>query len=127
MQVKHFRGLLGGALALAGTVVVVGPSLAQQQPVEPWRERNLSFTGSYLSALVAEADRETDAAAGFLGRALARDPNDPILIARTFTTRLMDGDVGGGLPLARRLLQLERPTRFALMTLALDAMSNGDF
>jgi tetratricopeptide (TPR) repeat protein len=101
--------------------------MAQQAPVEPWRERNLSFTGSYLSALVAEGDQETDAAAGFLGRALARDPNDPILIARTFSTRLMDGDVGGGLPLARRLLQLERPTRFALMTLSLDAMATGDF
>jgi tetratricopeptide (TPR) repeat protein len=127
MQVKHFRALRGAVVATLGAIVLVGPSVAQQAPNEPWRERNLSFTGSYLSALVAEGDRETEAAAGFLGRALARDPNDPILIARTFATRLMDGDVGGGLPLARRLIQLERPTRFALMTLALDSMSTGDF
>ncbi len=127
MRKSLLAGLRGATIVLLGSVALVGPSLAQQAPTEPWRARNLSFTGSYLSALVAESDQETEAAAGFLSRALARDPNDPILITQTFTSRLMDGEVSAGLPLARRLIQLDQASRFVLVTLALDELAHGNF
>ena len=48
--------------------------------------------GNYLSALVASADRDTNAAALYFREALRADPRNVDLIERAFASALADGD-----------------------------------
>ena len=100
-----FRGALVGVaaavLALTGVTSAwaVGPN-------GPAPETNLdgssTATGSYLAGRHAQQTDDWPAAAEFMGRALANDPQNIGLLRRIYLLRLGDGKLAEAVPLARR-------------------------
>ena len=83
--------------------------------------------GNYLSALVASADRDTDAAALYFREALRADPRNVDLIERAFAAALADGDAQNGFSLADRLIARDPGNSLARLALAVRAITEGQY
>lgn len=86
-----------------------------------------SPTGNYLAGKLASSSRDMDAAATYLKEALRTDPNNAELLARTFDVVLGSGDVNGSIPLAERLIKVDRYNRIARTALAVRAVKANQF
>ena len=86
-----------------------------------------SQTGNYLAALVASADRDTTAAAVYSREALRADPRNPDLVERAFAAALADGEVADSFSLANRLIARDPGNSLARLSLAVRAISQGQF
>ena len=92
--------LAAAGLALGATV----PASARQSLAIPAPfEVSESPSGNYLAALVANAERDTAAAASFFREALRADPGNPELVERSFIAALANGNMPEGFGLAQRL------------------------
>jgi len=110
-------GLVGAVETKAST------SPADTPPVEIGR----SQSGNYLAALVAGADRDTNAAAIYSREALRADPRNVDLTERAFAAALADGDGADGFQLAERLVARDPNNSLARLALAARAISEGQF
>jgi tetratricopeptide (TPR) repeat protein len=84
-------------------------------------------SGNYLAAMVAGADRDTDAAAIFSREALRADPRNVDLVERAFAAALADGDVVNGFPLAERLVARDSQNSLARLALGARAIGEGQY
>ena len=113
------------ALLLAGTAFATPlqarPTLAPPPPPDV----SGSLSGNYLSALVAGADRDTQAASAYFKEVLRSDPRNPELIERTFVAALSNGDVDDALDFARRLVKADARNGLAHMVLGIGQMKDG--
>lgn len=127
------------ALALAAAVAVTsglavmtgdaGSADAQvrQEARTAQSARGSTAAGHYLAALHAEAIRDIPVAAEEMRRALARDPENRQILARTHLLMLRDGRMDEAVPLAHRLFDgVERPNPFVNLTLVVEAVRDGD-
>ena len=112
-------------LLLAGTAFAF-PALARDTiAMPPPPDVSGSVSGNYLSALVAGADRDTQAASAFFKEVLRSDPRNPELIERTFVAALADGDIDDALDFARRTVKTDPKNSLAHMVLGIGQMRDG--
>ena len=109
----------GMSAALAGLLCLAGPGLAKgdDKPVSMH-----SFSGAFLAAQTAAADRDLDNAIAFYKRALEFDPDNIDLKQQLFLALLSAGKFEESLPVAEELkttAAIERYSRVALATEAL--------
>lgn len=86
-----------------------------------------SEPGNYLSALIASADRDTDAAAVYFRETLRADPHNLELIERAFASTLANGDAKEAYGLADRLVAREPGNSLARLALAVRGFANGQY
>jgi tetratricopeptide (TPR) repeat protein len=86
-----------------------------------------SALGSYLAARHAQQQRDYARAADYMGRALADDPENNDLVRRTFVLRVSEGRVDEAVPLARRIVALDRHAGLPQIVLLLQDVKAGDF
>ena len=123
------------ALALAvGLVAGVGGASAREQTFQPlgatptYREAlRVSVYGNVLAARLASTVRDTASASVFWRAALRQDPRNAEILERAFVTTLADGNVDEAVPLAERLVQVDRGHRLARLTLAMRAMKTRQY
>ncbi|RYC34076.1 tetratricopeptide repeat protein [Lichenibacterium minor] len=84
-----------------------------------------SVSGNYLSALVAGADRDTQAASAYFKEVLRSDPRNPELIERTFVASLANGDIDDALDFARRTVKNDPKNGLGHMVLGIGQMRDG--
>ncbi len=113
------------ALLLAGTAFAF-PALARDVvAMPPPPDVSGSVSGNYLSALVAGADRDTQAASAYFKEVLRSDPRNPELIERTFVAALANGDIDDALDFGRRLVKNDPKNGLAHMVLGIGQMKDG--
>lgn len=83
--------------------------------------------GAYLAGRHAASVNDSGKAADFYDRALADEPDDPVILERAFMAALTAGEMNRAVPLARRLTEIEPGERMARLTLALAAVKSGDY
>ncbi|MCX5497494.1 tetratricopeptide repeat protein [Kaistia dalseonensis] len=88
---------------------------------------NTTLSGSYLAALSATRANDIDAATIFFEDALSQDPDNALLIDRTFTLLLVSGRIDEAFPLAERLIQAAPTNRMGQIVLALKALKAKDY
>jgi tetratricopeptide (TPR) repeat protein len=86
-----------------------------------------SPTGNYLAARLAGNERDMAAAAAYYRAALRADPKNNELIERTFLVVLANGAVEDSIPLAERLVGIDKTHRIARLTLAARALNRGQY
>ena len=102
---------IGAADATAAPPAVPGPTV----------------TGNYLAAHHARAaGQETDAAA-FLRAALAKSPDDPVLLGRTYVALTIDGRTAEAVEVARRFVAIEPNAALAHIVIAVGDIHGGRF
>ena len=109
--------LVVGALALsvAARAELPNPSvLARTSP-----------SGNYLAARLAGGQRDMAAAATYYRAALRADPKNGELIERTFLVVLASGVVDDAVPLAERVVGIDKSHRIARLVLAARAIKRG--
>ena len=102
-------GPLGGESARANTHA--SPSVPTPFEVTE------SPAGNYLAALIAGAERDTNAASTFFRESLRADPNNIELIERAFVATLANGDIQDSFALADRLIAHDPNNGLAHLTL----------
>jgi tetratricopeptide (TPR) repeat protein len=83
--------------------------------------------GNYLSALIASADRDTDAAEIYYREALRADPRNADLLERAFTAALSNGDEPSANTLGERLLTRDPGNSLARLAIAVHDIDQGQF
>ncbi|MEO1291417.1 MAG: tetratricopeptide repeat protein [Pseudomonadota bacterium] len=86
-----------------------------------------TFTGSYLSALHARAERDVKAAAKHFGRAVAKRPNDRRLLSQALFYAIAAGEMRRATALADRLGELEPQDRVSTLVGTANSINDGDF
>ncbi len=81
-----------------------------------------SVYGNVLAARLASTVRDTSAASVYWRAALRQDPRNNEILERAFVTSLADGNVDEAVPLAERLILVDRGHRLARLALAMRAM-----
>ncbi|MFW6076189.1 MAG: tetratricopeptide repeat protein [Hyphomicrobiales bacterium] len=80
-----------------------------------------SLSGTYLAGRHAGRERDMEAAAAYFGRALARDPDNPVLIERAFIHELSVGNMDRAEELAESVLDVNAEHRVGRIVLGLSA------
>ncbi|MCI0599655.1 MAG: hypothetical protein L0Y60_09055, partial [Beijerinckiaceae bacterium] len=81
-----------------------------------------SPAGNYLAARVADAERDTMAAATFFREALRFDPRNPNLIEHAFVAAISNGNMQDAFGLASRLLSHDPKNSLARLVLGIKAI-----
>ncbi|MBE1236625.1 tetratricopeptide repeat protein [Phaeovibrio sulfidiphilus] len=120
---RGFRLWLASAIAV--TALVIGG-----HALHAWyAKRNAvwlpSPAGAYLTARYAEVNGDIEKAAVYYAAALAADPDNTLLLRRTFTFAAIDGDLASAAVYARRLEALEPLPSLAQLLLVTDAVRDG--
>jgi tetratricopeptide (TPR) repeat protein len=84
-------------------------------------------SGNYLSALIASADRDSDAASLYFREALRGDPRNLVLLERSFASAIADGDADDGFSLADRLIARDPGNSLARLATATRAILGGQW
>ncbi|MEP9376552.1 tetratricopeptide repeat protein [Aquabacter sp. CN5-332] len=113
---------LAAAFSAALTVAVPQAARADYPPIT-----DPTVAGSYLAARLAGSERDTDAAVAYLRALLKMDPRNEEVMERAFFAMLVDGDVDDSVPLAERMVKLDRSHRIARLVLATRAIKKGDY
>jgi tetratricopeptide (TPR) repeat protein len=111
------------AAALAAIPLI---SSANARGDERPTEIHSSF-GGYLAGRVAHGHHETDSAAVFYRNALAKDPQNEILLEQAQFMDVAEGRIPEALDMSRRLLALNSSHRIAGLVLGADAAKRGRY
>lgn len=111
-------------LALALVAALSSPSAARTGGADAPFEAK-SQLGSYLAGRVARTDNDIGSAAAFYEAALARDPDNAVLLGQTFEMEATEGNWNEAQVLAQRLLKMSPDHRMARMFLGLKAFKEG--
>jgi tetratricopeptide (TPR) repeat protein len=84
-----------------------------------------SLSGTYLAGRHAGRERDMEAAAAYFGRALARDPKNPLLIERAFIHELSVGNMARAEELAESVIDASSEHRMGRLVLGLRAARDG--
>lgn len=86
-----------------------------------------SLAGSYLAGRSADVARDMKAAATYFTAALARDPDNPILLERVIVLRIANGDIEPARELADRLVSIDRLNPLARLLRSTIAFKEGEY
>jgi tetratricopeptide (TPR) repeat protein len=102
------------SLALFTMLATSGPSRAEFS-----LEDVNSLSGNYLAGRTAGKERDTEAAADYLSKALIEDPDNPVLIEKLFLLELSSGNMPDAEELAIKVLAFNSQHRMARIVLGL--------
>ena len=91
------------------------------------RVEGTSLLGSYLAGHVARASRDSENAALYFRRALAKDPGNEDILDNAFQLELAAGEFEEARSLAERLVKREKNNSVAHIFLGLDAFKHKDY
>jgi tetratricopeptide (TPR) repeat protein len=114
-----------GSVLLALGLGVATPLAAEQRPSWTQDEAADTLAGNYLSAIIADSQRDTAAAAFFYREAMKADSRSPHLMQRAFMSMLAEGEIDDAAKLAERILKRDPNNDIAKLTLAIRAIKNG--
>ena len=117
------------AVALALPALAQAPAQPKKRSVaisDPF-EVGDSQSGSYLSALIAGAERDTHAASTFSREALRHDPRNKDLIERAFVSTLSNGDMREAFTLGEKLGKLDPKNGIVHLALGVRAFKAKQF
>ncbi|MBN9028057.1 MAG: tetratricopeptide repeat protein [Rhizobiales bacterium] len=114
--------LLASTSLMAGAAARGEPSVA-----ELLDDAMPTLSGSYLAALSAISAQDYDSATALFEEALSQDPDNPILLERTFTLLIANGRIDRAIPLAQRLVELDPEMRMGQMVLGVKALKDKKF
>jgi len=114
--------LLASTSLMAGAAARGEPSVA-----ELLDDAMPTLSGSYLAALSAISAQDYDSATALFEEALSQDPENPILIERTFTLLIANGHIDRAIPLAERLVELDPEMRMGQLVLGVKALKAKKF
>ncbi len=86
-----------------------------------------SLFGNYLAARHAGAVRDTASAADYYASALARDPDNEVILDRAFLLQLADGQVEKATDRACEIIRRTPDKKFPHLIIGLSDFRNGDF
>ncbi len=86
-----------------------------------------SLAGSYLAGRSADVARDLKAAATYFSAALARDPDNPILLERVIVLRIANGEIEPAGELADRLVGIDRLNPLARLVRSTIAFKEGEY
>src|SRR5690606_1261345 len=86
-----------------------------------------SLAGSYLAGRSADVARDLRAAATYFGAALARDPENPILLERVIVLRMANGEIDEANDLADRLVGIDTLNPLGRLVRSVAAFKDGKF
>jgi len=114
-------------LAACSTGTAPGARVAEDKGPAATAAPEPTPLGNYLAAGHAQEVHDYAAAARFVERALASDPDNFELVRRAFVLRLSEGHVDEAVPLARRIVDLDGNRGLAAIVLLLEDMKAGNF
>ncbi len=115
---RPYRNHLLLAVSFASMLLAGNPALARAEN---------SVSGSYLAARAATTNRDTPQATLFYQSVLENDPENTVILDRTFRLALASNAIPEALALARRLVRQDEHNRLARLALAIDAVKQGKF
>ncbi len=113
--------------ALAACSATVAPESGAQAPSTGPLPQVNSATGSFLAGRFAQEQHDLPAAAAYLTRSLASDPENIELLQRALLALAADGRMGDAETLAKRLLAYDDEAAIASMLVAEQAAKAGDW
>lgn len=113
------------SLAAIAFVATAVPAAAKVDRLTPGANRFATLSGSYLAGRSAMAQRDVDAASSFFQSALVFDPDNQLIVDRTFPLMLAAGKMNEALPLADRIIARDKGNQFARLALGTDALRKG--
>ena len=129
-RIGRWSAAMRTAAAACLSVMLAGCAAAGKSAVaadDPPAAEPTSALGSYLAARHAQQQRDYEHAAAYMSRALAADPGNLDLVRRTFVLRVSEGHIAEAVPLARRIVDLDRNAALPAMVLLLEEVKAGDF
>ena len=114
-----------GPALLALGLGAAAPLAAEQKPAWSQDEAADTLSGNYLSAIIADSQRDTAAAAFFYREAMKSDSRSPHLMQRAFMSMLAEGEIDDAAKLAEKILKRDPNNDIAQLTLAIRAIKNG--
>ena len=123
MRLGRFLVIGFGAAVLTAAGISSGTMARSQDETELTR----SLLGNYLAGRFAKAQQDTESAAGFYGRALARDPQNEVLLEQAFQMELMAGRWEQALPLAEKLAGVQPAHRMSRFLLGVTSFKSGAY
>ncbi len=86
-----------------------------------------SPSGSYLAARIARAERDVSVASTYYRSVLRTDPRNPDLLELAFLSTLQSGAIEDAVPLAERLVALDKGHRIARLALGVKGIKANQF
>ncbi len=107
------------ASRLAGLAVLAILAVSAPSRAEFSLEDVNSLSGNYLAGRTAGKERDTEAAADYLSKALIEDPDNPVLIEKLFQLEVSSGNLPDAEELAIKVLSFNSQHRMAHIVLGL--------
>lgn len=108
---------------LASTSLLAGASARAETTISDLLDDAMpTLAGSYLAAMSATNSQDYDSAIVFFEEALSQDPDNDVLIERTFTLLLANGEIDKAIPLAERLVEANPNNRIGRLALGIKAL-----
>ncbi len=115
-------------LFVAGFLAFAPPGHAETSVGEPpGPNGHQTLSGSYLAGRSADVARDLEAAALYFSAALARDPDNPILLERVLVLRMANGEIDAASGLADRLIGIDRRNPLARLLRSVEAFKQGAY
>ena len=119
------RGFLSAAAAAA---IILGTTVLIPSPAWSALENGVfSQSGNYLAGRFAGKHRDNAMAAEFYGRALKTDPNNAVILERTFLLKLSSGKIDEAERLAGRVIAQDGRNRTARIVMGLKEFKDGRY
>lgn len=119
--------MLNSRLKYCLPVLLLWASAPAMSAQEPSGIESSSLSGSYLAGRYASQLRDLDLAAEYFAQALRDDPNNTVLIERTFVMAFSAGDMRKAKELATPVVSLAPKHRLGRMVLGLKEFSAGRY
>jgi tetratricopeptide (TPR) repeat protein len=126
-QLGRRARLLVAAAALLALTGCAGDGQAADPKTARPSSAEMTNAGSYLAGRFAQSQRDLTAAAEYVQRALAADPDNPQLLRRAYFLTASEGRVAEAESYARRIADGSAETALASLTLALADIKAGRF
>jgi len=123
---KRFRsGGRAAVLAAAAGLAILSTARAEVPPASV--VARITPAGNYLAGRHANTERDMAAAVAYYRAALRADPKNEFLVERAFLSMLAGGAVDEAMPLAERLVGIEKSHRVARLALAMRAIKREQY
>lgn len=112
---------------LAILITLLAAPVSNVAWVEERPDEMRSLLGSYLAGRLARTQRENSKAADFYEKALSKDPENGLILERTFLLEAIAGDWDNALRLAREVAETESSHQIARFLLAIKSFKDGNY
>jgi len=113
------------AISIATLITLAAP-IADVASVEEHEAQTRSLLGSYLAGRLARSERENDKAAEFYENVLIKDPDNELILERTFRLEAVSGNWARAVRLADDVITSEPSHQIARFMLAVEEFKKGN-